>query len=63
MTTLNITQPDQMRAFIESQVSRGSYSTASDYIRDLIRDDQKRKDQERLESLLLTLWKGAVPGR
>ena len=53
MTTLNISLPDQMRAFVESQVSRGLYSTASDYIRDLIRDDQKRKDQERLELLLL----------
>ncbi len=58
MTTLNISLPEQMRAFIESQVSRGSYSTASDYIRDLIRDDQKRKDQERLESLLLEALEG-----
>lgn len=53
MTTLNISLPDQMRAFIESQVNRGLYSTASDYIRDLIRDDQKRRDQEKLEMLLL----------
>ena len=58
MTTLNISLPEQMRAFIESQVSRGLYSTASDYIRDLIRDDQKRKDQERLESLLLDALEG-----
>ena len=53
MTTLNISLPDRMRAFIESQVNRGLYSTASDYIRDLIRDDQKRRDQEKLEMLLL----------
>lgn len=53
MSTLNISLPDQMRAFIESQVSKGLYSTASDYIRDLIRDDQKRRDQEKLETLLL----------
>ena len=58
MTTLNISLPDQMRAFVESQVSRGLYSTASDYIRDLIRDDQKRKDQERLELLLLAALEG-----
>ncbi|MEI2769500.1 MAG: type II toxin-antitoxin system ParD family antitoxin [Candidatus Competibacter sp.] len=58
MTTLNISLPDQMRAFVESQVSRGQYSTASDYIRDLIRDDQKRRDQERLESLLLAALEG-----
>ena len=59
MTTLNISLPEQMRTFIESQVSKGSYSTASDYIRDLIRDDQKRKDQDRLESLLLDALEGA----
>jgi antitoxin ParD1/3/4 len=53
MTTLNISMPDQMRAFIERQVSGGRYSTASDYIRDLVREDQKRNDQARLESLLL----------
>jgi antitoxin ParD1/3/4 len=58
MTTLNISLPEQMRTFIESQVSRGLYSTASDYIRNLIRDDQKREDQERLESLLLDALEG-----
>jgi antitoxin ParD1/3/4 len=58
MTTLNISLPEQMRSFIESQVNRGRYSTASDYIRDLIRDDQKRKDEERLESLLLEALEG-----
>jgi antitoxin ParD1/3/4 len=58
MTTLNISLPEQMRSFIEKQVSKGRYSTASDYIRDLIRDDQKRKDQEKLESLLLEALEG-----
>lgn len=58
MSTLNISLPDQMRAFIESQVNRGLYSTASDYIRDLIRDDQKRRDQEKLETLLLEALEG-----
>lgn len=58
MTTLNISLPEQMRSFIENQVSKGRYSTASDYIRDLIRDDQKRKDQEKLESLLIEALEG-----
>jgi antitoxin ParD1/3/4 len=61
MTTLNISLPDQMRSFVESQVSKGFYSTASDYIRDLIRDDQKRKDQAKLESLLLEALEGGDP--
>ena len=61
MTTLNISLPEQMRSFIENQVSKGFYSTASDYIRDLIRDDQKRKDQAKLESLLLEALEGGDP--
>ena len=53
MTSMNITLPEPMRRFVEGQVSSGSYATASEYVRTLIRDDQKRNAQERLESLLL----------
>ena len=53
MTTMNISLPDSMRAFIEQKVARGGYSTASEYIRQLVREDQKRATQERLETLLL----------
>jgi antitoxin ParD1/3/4 len=53
MTTLNISLPDQMRSFIEAQVSGGLYSSASDYVRALIREDQQRQEQLRLESQLL----------
>ncbi len=61
MTTLNISLPDQMRSFVEIQVRKGFYSPASDDIRDLIRDDQKRKDQAKLESLLLEALEGGDP--
>ena len=53
MTTMNISLPDAMRAFIEQKVTAGGYSTASEYIRELVRADQKRAAQERLEALLL----------
>ena len=53
MTTMNITLPEPMRQFIEEQVNSGSYGTASEYMRALVREDQKRKAQERLEALLL----------
>jgi antitoxin ParD1/3/4 len=53
MTTLNISLPDSMRAFIEEQTKCGGYSTASEYLRTLIREDQKRKAEERLDALLL----------
>ena len=53
MTTMNISLPDSMRAYIEQKVAHGGYSTASEYIRQLVRDDQKRATQQRLESLLM----------
>ena len=53
MTTLNISLPDDLRAVVEDRVSNGAYATHSDYIRDLIRRDQQRVAQERLEAELL----------
>lgn len=46
MTTLNVSLPDAMKAFIESQVQTGQYASASDYIRALVREAQKRQAAE-----------------
>ena len=53
MKSMNISLPDSMRAYIEEQVASGGYSTVSEYFRELVRQDQKQKAQERLEVLLL----------
>jgi antitoxin ParD1/3/4 len=53
METMNISLPEPLKDFVEQQVVQGGYSTASEYVRALIRDDQKRKAEERLEALLL----------
>ena len=45
--------PDGLKEFVEGQVANGRYSSVSEYIRELIRDDEKRKAQERLEALLM----------
>jgi antitoxin ParD1/3/4 len=52
-TTMNISLPDTMKAFVDQRLVTDGYGTASEYIRDLIRADQKRHDEERLEALLL----------
>ena len=39
--------------FVDHQIAEGRYSSVSEYIRELIRDDEKRKAEERLEALLL----------
>ena len=53
MQTMNISLPDQLKEFVEDEVGSGRYSSVSEYVRDLIRDDEKRKAQEKLEALLL----------
>ena len=53
MPSLNISLPAPMREWIEAQVKGGRYGNASEYLRELIRRDQERKAQERLEKLLL----------
>ena len=53
MTTLNISLPDPMKAFIEAQVQTGAYASASDYVRALVREAQKRQAHEELETKLL----------
>lgn len=42
MATMNVSLPDPMKAWVESQAETGRYSNASDYVRDLIRRDQER---------------------
>ena len=53
MATMNISLPDNLRAFVEDCVSKEGYSTASEYFRELVRADQKRRAEARLEALLL----------
>jgi antitoxin ParD1/3/4 len=47
MATMNISLPDEMKAFIERQVATGQYANSSDYIRDLIRRRQEGVDRLR----------------
>jgi antitoxin ParD1/3/4 len=53
MQTMNISLPAPLKEFVDEQVGSGRYSSVSEYVRDLIRDDEQRKAQEKLESLLL----------
>ena len=53
MQTMNISLPDPLKAFVDGQVAAGRYSSASEYVRELIRADERRKAQEALETALL----------
>ena len=53
MTSFNISMPKVLKRYIEQQVAGGSYSTPSEYVRELIREDQKRRAKEAIESALM----------
>ncbi len=53
MTTMNISLPDEMKAFIDAQMSEEGYASASEYLRTLIREAQKRKAKDALDAMLL----------
>ncbi len=42
MSTMNISLPDSLKSFVDEQVSQRGYSTSSEYVRELIREDQHR---------------------
>ena len=45
MATMNISLPDPVTEWIEEWIRSGQYANASDYIRDLIRDDRERRER------------------
>lgn len=49
MATMNISLPDNLKSFIDVRVSNDGYGNVSEYVRDLVRQDQKRKEQEESE--------------
>jgi antitoxin ParD1/3/4 len=53
MATMNVSLPDPMKQWVETQARTGRYSNASDYVRDLIRKDQERAAHiARLQTLI-----------
>ena len=53
METMNVALPESMKQFVQERVTADGYSSVSEYVRELIRADQKRKAEERIDSLLL----------
>ena len=58
MATMNVSLPDPMREWVDTQVKGGEYANASDYVRDLIRQDQRR-----LQTLKAAITHGMESGR
>ncbi|MBK6750876.1 MAG: type II toxin-antitoxin system ParD family antitoxin [Acidobacteria bacterium] len=50
MSTMNISLPETLRTFVDTQVSDGDYGSSSEYVRELLRKEQ---DRVRLREMLL----------
>jgi antitoxin ParD1/3/4 len=53
MPTMNISLPKNLKEFVESQVQSGDYSSVSEFMRELVRREQKERLREQLEQRLL----------
>ncbi|ETW99552.1 MAG: addiction module antitoxin [Candidatus Entotheonella factor] len=53
METMNIALPENLKSFVQNQVEMGGYSSVSEYVRELIRKDQKERAREALEAEIL----------
>jgi antitoxin ParD1/3/4 len=52
-TTMNISLPASLKEYVKGRIDEERYSTPSDYVRSLIREDQKKHTEDILERLLL----------
>ncbi len=46
MASMNISLPDPMRDYVQQRIDNGQYASVSDYVRDLIRRDQNRSEED-----------------
>ena len=60
MSTMNISLPDSMKAYVDQRVSQEGYGTSSEYVRELIRRD---KDRSQLRVMMLKGLESPVTGQ
>jgi antitoxin ParD1/3/4 len=53
MSTMNVSLPPALKKYVRERVKAENYSNASDYIRTLIREDQRRRGIDVLEELIV----------
>lgn len=53
MESMNISLPEPLKQFVDGQIAQGRYSSVSEYVRELIRADEKRRAEQELEAKLL----------
>jgi antitoxin ParD1/3/4 len=61
MAQLNVSIPPRLKSWIDHRVSEGRYSSASDYVRDLVRRDQESEPDD-VEWVKAMLAEGEASG-
>ena len=62
MESMNVSLPEGLKSFVEERVRTGGYGTVSEYVRALVREDQKRQTDDQIEALLIEATRSG-PGR
>ena len=52
-TSMNVSLPETLKDYVQERVAEGTFSNPSDFVRALIREDMRRKAEERLDELLM----------
>jgi len=61
MATMNISLTDTLKQFVEERVNGGAFAGASDYMRDLMRQDyEKQKKLARMQELVTEAYESGV---
>ncbi len=50
---MNISLPEPLKDWVDSQVAAGGYGTASEYVRHLLREEQRRLLREQIDRALV----------
>jgi antitoxin ParD1/3/4 len=51
-STMNVALPEPMRAYVAKRVESGQFGNTSEYVRELIRRDQREQDIARLRAMV-----------
>jgi antitoxin ParD1/3/4 len=57
-STLNISLPESMRKWVEHRVDAEGYGTVSEYVRALIREDQRVESRDQIDRKLIDALDG-----
>lgn len=52
MQSMNISLPEPLKNFVDGQIAAGRYGSVSEYVRELIRNDERQKAEQQLTTLL-----------